>query len=382
MMAAAQAIRADQVGSLLRPRPLIDVADRIDALRPGHSRRMLALSDAQTAELRAAEDEAIVRAIELQVDCGLDIVTDGEYRRTLYTNSFFDSVDGLRAADPNSSAKWKNAAGNEVRYPGTPVIDRRLVKVEPSTAAAEAAFLARTTDRPFKITLPAASFFLSRVSRDGVPNGYDSRDEFELHIVEILRELMRDAIDAGARHVQLDFPAHVFAIDEGACARMRDSGVNVEEFLDTADRADSSLLDGLPRDVTYSLHLCRGNYRSNWLFEGALDPIAERLFSLPYDRFLVEWDDPSRDGGFEALRFLPAGKVAVLGLVDSKVPDLESEDDLLGRIEDASKVANIDQLALSPQCGFASEAHGNLLDEDSQWKKLALVGRVAHRVWG
>ncbi len=383
MTTTTSVVRADHVGSLLRPAGLMGTIERLGAHTPGMTNAQHRFDERQLAELRAAEDAAIADAVRRQVDAGLEVITDGEFRRTLFVNSFYDAIDGLEPAVAGRHARtWQNTRGETLSYPGSPLIRERLVKVD-SPAAREARFVAGLTDGPVKVTFPAGSWFVSPLARradERVP-GYDSVEELQTHALDILKELIRDAIDAGADTIQLDFPPYVMLVDEGARAGLVANGIDADELLERSLWADRFVVEGLPEDVTYGLHLCRGNNRSSWLFEGPLDPIAEPLFSLPYDRFLIEWDDDERDGGFTALDKVPAGPVVVLGIVDSKSGDLESEDELLRKIDAASAFLDVGQLALSPQCGFASSHEGNLLSEEEQWRKLELVGRVARRVW-
>jgi 5-methyltetrahydropteroyltriglutamate--homocysteine methyltransferase len=165
--------------------------------------------------------------------------------------------------------------------------------------------------------------------------------------------------------------------------RFEEHGYDVDDLLDAAIAADLAVLEGIPDDVTTALHICRGNFRSSWMCEGSLEPVAYRVFGeLPYDAFLVEWDDLGRDGGYEPVRFLRVGSTMVMGIVSTKTPALEAEDDLMRRMEQAAQIAGgMDRLAISPQCGFASVMVGNEIDEDTQWRKLELVARVADRLW-
>lgn len=373
--------RAEHVGSLLRPAALRRAIEEQDAHAPGVSARMRPARDPDA--LRAVEDSEIARAVERQLACGLDVVTDGEYRRAMFTNSFFDAVDGLRAGQ--SGLAWSNDRGEEVVFSGAPVIERRISKVA-SPAASEAAYLSAITAAPAKVTFPAASFFVTpgalRTAGRLVP-GYASEEELQEHAVGVLRELIVEAIAAGARYVQLDYPSYVFLIDEGARERARSQGVDLERLMDRCVWADRAVLEGLPAGVRYGLHLCRGNHASSWRFAGSLEPVAERMFNeLPYDTFLVEWDDLERAGDFSPLRHAPKDVVVALGAVSTKVGALESEEEIVRRVEDAARHLDLDQLALSPQCGFASTLEGNRLSEDEQWRKLELVGRVADRLWG
>jgi 5-methyltetrahydropteroyltriglutamate--homocysteine methyltransferase len=374
--------RAEHIGSLLRPPALKAVFDRLGAHRPGLSNLQQALSDDQRAELRAAEDAAIAAAVQRQLDCGLDIVTDGEFRRTMFVNSFYDAIDGLRPAEPRRHGRrWNNARGEEIVYPGPPVIERRLSKVD-SPAAREVAYVASLTDAPVKATFPAGSWFVSPLARrDEQVAGYESVEEMQQHALDILRELIADAIAAGARYVQLDFPSYVLLMDPNAKRSLQEGGVDTDALLERCLWADRYVIEGLPADVTYGLHLCRGNNQSSWMFEGPLDPVAEPFFELPYDTFLIEWDDTDREGGFGPLRHVGPGKRVIVGAVNTKQSALEDEDEMVRRIEQAAELLAIDQLGISPQCGFASSHEGNRLDDDDQWRKLELVGRVADRLW-
>jgi 5-methyltetrahydropteroyltriglutamate--homocysteine methyltransferase len=378
-------VRAEHVGSLLRPASLMETIDHLGAHTAGmtSTQTQHQFTEEQIAELRDAENAAITEAVRHQVDAGIGVITDGEFRRTLFVNSFYDAIDGVRPADPAQHGRtWTNSRGESVTYPGGVLIERRLAKVD-SPAAREAEFVAGLTDRPVKVTFPAASWFVSPLARQVDKNvpGYDSIEELQVHALDILKELIRDAIDAGAESIQLDFPPYVMLLDEGARGNLIASGIDPDALLERSLWADRYVREGLPDNVTYGLHLCRGNNQSSWLFEGALDPIAEPFFALPYDRFLIEWDDEERDGGFGALAKVPADRVVVLGIVDSKSDMMETEDGLRRKIDAASAFIDVGQLALSPQCGFASSHEGNLLSEDAQWSKLELIGNVAEHVW-
>jgi len=359
-MSARSPARAEVVGSLLRPPELLAAVD--------------ARSD--PVHLGAVADAAVERVVRRQVDLGLDVVSDGEFRRWMFLNSFYDAVDGV--ATDRSAVEFRNERGETVVLM-VPSIEARLRRVD-SPAAREATFLAGIADRPFKITFPAASIFVHPfgVSADA----YATHDEFVEQAIAIERELIADAVEAGCRYVQLDFPLYPYLVDPDWSVRFEEAGHPVSELLEKALAADRAVLEGLPDGVTTGLHVCRGNYRSRWLCEGSLEPVAERLFGeLPYDAFLVEWDDVEREGGYEPIRFTPERRIVVMGLVSSKRRELESEDDVLRRLEEASEYLPLDQLALSTQCGFASVIEGNEIDDETQWRKLELVARVADRVW-
>jgi len=184
--------------------------------------------------------------------------------------------------------------------------------------------------------------------------------------------------------VQFDFPLYPYLVDPAWVERFEAQGHRVAHLIDEAIAADTAVLEGIPDDVTVALHICRGNYRSSWMCEGSLEPVAERVFGeLAYDAFLVEWDDLGRDGGFEPVRFLMKGSTMVMGIVSTKTSALEDEDALIRKMEQAASLAGgMDRLAISPQCGFASVMVGNEIDEDTQWRKLEIVARVADRIWG
>ena len=370
--------RAEVVGSLLRPPALRSAVEGFYA--PGHS----AVLDEERAQDRAAltelENRAIRDAVERQIACGLDVVTDGEYRRWMFLNSFYDAVEGFRT---DNVVTFRNDDGRAVELAVHEIVDR-LSPVD-SPAAREAAFMASITGHPFKVTFPAASIFGHPFSykRGLTDQGYADLAGFVSHAIEIERSLVADAIAAGADYIQFDFPLYPYLADPAWAARFREQGHDPGALLEAALAADTAVLDGLPGQVTTALHICRGNYRSSWMCEGSLEPVAEAVFgSLPYDAFLVEWDDLGRDGGFEPIRFLRQESVIVMGLISSKVPDLESEDDLLRQMDRAAAIAGgMDRLAISPQCGFASVMVGNDTDADAQWRKLELVGRIADRLW-
>ena len=359
-MALRSPARAEVVGSLLRPPELLAAVD-------AHS---------DSVHLGAVADAAVERVVKRQADIGLDVVSDGEFRRWMFLNSFYDAVEGVSI--DRSAVEFRNEHGEAVVLM-VPSIEARLRRVD-SPAAREAVFLAGITEWPFKVTFPAASIFAHPFGVS--PGAYETHDEFVEHAIAIERELIADAVEAGCRYVQLDFPLYPYLVDPSWSARFEAAGHSAETLLAKALAADRAVLEGLPDDVTTGLHICRGNYRSRWICEGSLEPVAERVFGeLPYDAFLVEWDDVGREGGYGPIRYAPAGRVVVMGLVSSKRRELESEGDVLRRLEEAARHLPVEQLALSTQCGFASVMEGNEIDEETQWRKLELVARVADRVW-
>jgi len=372
--------RAETVGSLLRPPELRAAVEAF--YERGHSAVLAQERAKDRTALRALEDQAIRDAVRRQVDAGLDVVTDGEYRRWMFLNSFYDAVDGIRT---DNVVYFRNSRGEDVPLAVHEIVER--LRPVDSPAAREAAFMTEATEgHPFKVTFPAASIFGHPFTyKVGITDrGYASLEEFVAHAIEIERGLVRDAVAAGATYVQFDFPLYPYLVDPAWIARFEDAGHRIADLVERALAADRAVLEGIPEGVTTALHICRGNFRSSWMCEGSLEPVAERVFGdLPYDAFLVEWDDLGRDGGFGPVRFLRPGSVMVMGLVSTKTGRMETEDDLVRSLDEAAGFAGgLDRLGLSPQCGFASVMVGNEIDEDVQWRKLELVGRVADRVWG
>jgi 5-methyltetrahydropteroyltriglutamate--homocysteine methyltransferase len=379
MRSARHPARAEVVGSLLRPSALRKAID--DFYERGHSAVLAEERDKDRTALREVEDDAIRVAVQRQIDLGLDVVTDGEFRRWMFLNSFYDAVEGFRT---DNVVTFRNAQGEKVPLRVHEIVER--LRPIDSPAAREAEFVSTVADGyPFKITFPAPSLFGHPFSyKPGVTSGYGSLEEFVGHAIQIERGLVADVIKAGARYVQFDFPLYPYLVDPAWVERFEAQGHRVSDLVDEAIATDTAVLEGIPDDVTVALHICRGNYRSSWMCEGSLEPVAERVFGeLPYDAFLVEWDDLGRDGGFESVRFLRKGSTMVMGIVSTKTPALEDDDDLIRKMEGAASLAGgMDRLAISPQCGFASVMVGNEIDEDTQWRKLELVARVADRIWG
>ncbi|MGZ8583537.1 MAG: hypothetical protein ACXWXN_06325 [Actinomycetota bacterium] len=367
--------RAEVVGSLLRP-PALRAA--IDAFyEPGHSATLDEERARDRTALREAEDEAIREVVRRQRDCGLDVVTDGEFRRWMFMNSFYDAVSGVRTG---KVVTFRNERGEDVELAVHEIV--APLQAVDSPGAREASFMRTVAgDTPFKVTFPAASIFAHPFTT--VEGAYESVDAFVDAAIAIERALVAHAIEAGARYVQFDFPLYPYLVDPAWIGRFEAAGHDVAALVERAIAADAAVLDGIPDDVTIGLHICRGNFRSSWMCEGSLEPVAEQVFGgLPYDSFLVEWDDEGRDGGYAPVRHLRDGSVMVMGLIRSKTPELEDEDDLVRRMERAASYAGgIDRLAISPQCGFASVMLGNETNEDAQWRKLELVGKVADRLW-
>jgi 5-methyltetrahydropteroyltriglutamate--homocysteine methyltransferase len=333
--------------------------------------------------LRHTEDEAIRAAVEKQRAIGLDIVSDGELRRASWLTGMADAVDGfmpegieLRWHGPGVSAEQTTA-----KIVGAKLQKRRkLTELEVPLMQS----LSASLGVPFKVTLPAPSNFVPTGFKFNVTDRiYKDREALLADLAAIIRDEIQWLISHGVTYIQVDAPFYSHYLDPEHRKAMEISGSDPDRAFDMMARGDNSAWAGLPRDgMTLAVHVCRGNSRSRWYAEGSYDAIAERLFAtLDVDRYLLEYDN-DRAGSFKPLRFVPRGTDVVLGLVTTKEPALEREDDLRRRIDEASRYVPLEHLALSPQCGFASIAAGNLLSEEDQWKKLALVASVARKTWG
>jgi 5-methyltetrahydropteroyltriglutamate--homocysteine methyltransferase len=370
--------RAEQIGSLKRSERLIAANEAVYA--PGHVAMEASERARGSGDLYAIAEEETRRVISRQLEIGLDVVTDGEFRRYMFLNSLFDGITGF--SSEVSKAKFKAADGSVIEWNMQYVVDR-LEQVD-SPAAREASFLSSLTESLYKVTFPAGSFLALPYNFRPEINGhaYGSLRELVEHVVAIEKRMIADVIAAGCRYVQLDFPVYPFLCDPDWRARMKRSGYDLREVLELATWADREVIADVPAHVRTGIHVCRGNNQSRHVAEGPLDPVAEALFSLPYDSFLIEWDDKKRMGDYSALGEVPPGdSVVVLGIVSSKVGTLETEGALLRELDQAATYLEAGRLALSPQCGFASTLKGNLLSEEDQWKKLELVVRTARRFW-
>lgn len=367
--------RADHVGSFLRPPELLE------------TRREGADSD----RLQQIEDEHILRVLDRQRSLGFEIFTDGEFRRRNFMSDFTDAVSGF---DLNASTdrSWQaegqakdDDGGKDAAHvsPITGVVRARLKRIRPLTGR-EVAFMKQHSPGSIKITLPSATQFPAIAFKRGITDQvYPSPSDLLADIVSIMKTELEGLKDQGVSYIQIDAPRYSYYMDPKWREWMRsEMRIDPEAALDEAIRADNDCLDAArSHGVTLAIHLCRGNNRSHWYAQGGYDAIAEKMFNtLRVDRFLLEYDD-ERSGTFEPLRFMPKGKIVVLGLVSSKRPELERQSDLITQIEAASRYVPLEYLALSPQCGFASTMEGNLLTEDQQWAKLDLVVRTAKDVW-
>jgi 5-methyltetrahydropteroyltriglutamate--homocysteine methyltransferase len=360
--------RADHVGSFLRSPELLS------------ARRTLA-SDPE--RLRAVEDRQILPVLARQKELGFEVFTDGELRRQNFMSDFTDAVEGFDLSGSVGRA-WQGGGGE-----GAPVssvagiVTARLRAVRPLTGH-ELPFMKAHAPGVIKMTLPSATQFPAISFRAGVTDKvYATYSDLLWEIVEIMKAELARLSAEGVKYIQIDAPRYSYFIDAKWRQWIRtEMKVEPEALLEESIRADNACFAAARRPgVLLAIHLCRGNNRSHWYAEGGYDGIAEKLFgSLEADRFLLEYDD-QRSGTFEPLRFIPKGKTVVLGLVSSKRPQLEDRAEVTRRIQEAARYVPLENLALSPQCGFASTAEGNLLTEDEQWAKLRLVVETARKVW-
>jgi 5-methyltetrahydropteroyltriglutamate--homocysteine methyltransferase len=381
-MSELDAIRTDVVGSLLRPPRWKEARLRFETGAVGRE------------EFDEIELQCVKNHLALQESVGLEVVTDGELSRLNFQDSFGLSVSGYESAAETVATQVRRAAGGaplsrweipDLAAPGTPVTHRRpakerlqLVRNVPLEEYRRAAPHAR---KPVKVTLIGPDRIAQRFDHAASRSVYPSVDDFMADVVAIQRRMIGELVAAGCRYVQIDEPGYTAYVDEPSLAAMRGRGEDPEVSFSRSLRANAMLIENFP-GVTFGIHLCRGNQRSMWHREGTYDAIAERLFGeLPHQRFLLEYDSP-RAGGFEPLRFVPKGRIVVLGLVSSKVPALEPLDEIRRRVDEAARHLPLGQLALSPQCGFGSDVVGNLVSEEDQKRKLERVVEAARKIWG
>jgi 5-methyltetrahydropteroyltriglutamate--homocysteine methyltransferase len=360
--------RAEQVGSLLRPGELLEAR-----VARGDGRITL-------DQLRSVEDRAIEAALQQQHLLGMDICTDGEMRRGSWLTDMAEAVEGF--VPDRVSLEWKGPGGG-VEGSTALVAGARLRKIRNLTGD-ELPLLKTTAPLPYKVTLPAPSNFLVASFKPGVTDSvYKTRADLLRDLVQIVRAEVQWLVSEGVRYIQFDAPYYSHYIDPRQREHVREVGLDPDREMENAIAGDNAVFADIPRKhVTFALHVCRGNSRSRWYTEGSYDVIAEKLFRLlDVDVFLLEYDT-QRSGGFEPLRHVPQGKTVVLGLITTKEAKLESQDNLRRRIDEAARYVPLENLALSPQCGFASVAAGNLLSMDDQWRKLELVVNTARKVWG
>lgn len=360
--------RADHVGSLLRPPALA-------AAREQWRRGELA-----ARALRQIEDEAIREAVGMQESVGLKGITDGEFRRDFWHLDYMWGFDG---AEPSETAYASPFSGGAEFVAPAAKITAKIAYPAAGIMREDFAFLQSVTGETAKLSIPAPTMFRHRLGREIIGEDvYPDMDEFWADLGRAYNGAVRDLASIGCRYLQLDDVNTCLLCSEEMRERIRQQGDDPERLLERYIEANNAAVTGRPADLVVTIHMCRGNFQSQWIAEGGYEAVAEKfLAETAVDGFFMEFDS-ERAGGFEPLRFLPKDKLVVLGIVTSKTPELEAKDDSKRRIDVATRHVSLEQLCLSPQCGFSSTHHGNALSHDEQRRKLAHVVEVAEEVWG
>jgi 5-methyltetrahydropteroyltriglutamate--homocysteine methyltransferase len=361
--------RGDHVGSFLRPKDLLDA-------RAQFQKGAIPLD-----ELRAVEDGAIRDIVRFQEDLGLYGVTDGEFRRTYFHIDFLERLEGVETRG-GIATHFKTATGEVDFAPPVLHVTGKVRHTNPIQAA-DFQFLKSTTRRVPKVTIPSPTMLHFRGGRAAISkDAYPDLEAFYADVAAAYRAELKSLAAAGCTYVQLDDTNLAYLCDPKMREAARSRGDDPNELPHRYARLINAAIADRPAGMTICTHLCRGNFKSAWVAEGGYEPVAEVLFNeLKLDGYFLEYDD-ERSGGFAPLRFVPKGKTVVLGLVTTKVGKLESKDELKRRIDEAAKYVPLEQLALSPQCGFSSTVHGNDIERESQAAKLRLVVETAREVWG
>jgi 5-methyltetrahydropteroyltriglutamate--homocysteine methyltransferase len=360
-----RAIRSEVIGSLLRPGYLTRAKQDVDENR------------LSARAYKALEDRAVDEAVALQQAAGLDVITDGEQRRPSFTGHMIEAIQGF-ARRGGWAITFRNEQGEEL-VADRPVVVEKL-RWKRSLCGEDWVYLRATTQSPAKVTLVSAQQAAAYYDPVKSAGAYATLDSYLADVVDVTRREITELARLGCTYVQLDGPQYAALIDPVLREGYRQRGSDPDRLLDQCVELDNAIISGQP-NVTFGLHVCRGNAQSKFYASGGYEPIARIFQKSRFDRFLLEYDD-ERSGGFEPLRNVPEDRVVVLGLVTTKKPQLEPEDQLRRSIEEASQFIPLERLALSPQCGFASAPGGNLLRPEDQRLKLELVSRVARSVWG
>ena len=359
--------RADHVGSFLRPRYLLDAREQF-------ARRQI-----DAAQLRAVEDRAIAEVIQMQEQVGIQAITDGEFRRTYFHIDFLKQLDGVQSDDPKIVVKADGS--EELAPPVMRVVGK--VKHARDIQRADFEFLRTHTQRTPKVTIPSPTMLHFRGGRAGISQkDYPDLEQFYTDVAQAYGDELRSLSAAGCSYVQMDDTNLAYLCDMKMRGAARARGDDPNELPHRYATFINRVVAQKPAGMTLAIHLCRGNFKSTHAAEGGYEPVAEALLSeMKVDAYFLEYDD-ERSGDFRPLRFLPKGKIVVLGLITTKLGKLESKDEIKRRIDEAAKHAPLEQLALSPQCGFSSSFHGNDIEMSQQTAKLRLVVDVAREVWG
>ena len=361
--------RADHVGSLLRPAGLKDARAKLKA------------GQISAQELKGIEDHAIRQAVSLQEAAGLQAVTDGEFRRAFWHVDFLTGFEGIAATQGQYALKFHGEGGAESETKSMMVVTGKVKRSKPIMVS-HFDFLKKSTSKTAKLCIPAPTYLHMRGGRKVVDAGaYPDIEEFWSDIARAYQEEIADLAKAGCTYLQIDDVSFATLCDQQIRAQVRRDGEDPAALPAKYASIISNLIKDRPSDMSVTMHTCRGNHASMWMAEGSYDAVAEAIFQTEVDGFFLEYDS-ARAGGFEPLRFVPRGKRVVLGLISSKNPQLESKDQLKRRVEQASKYVPLENLCLSPQCGFASSEVGNKLTEDDERRKLELAVETAREIWG
>ena len=367
MKRAKPPFRADHVGSFLRPA----------ALKEARAKREKGAITA--AELKAVEDREIEKIVKKQEELGLQLATDGEFRRSWWHFDFLGMLDGVEVYDTEQGIQFR---GVQTKAQGLRIVGKIAFSDHPMLEHFK--FLKAHAKVTPKMTIPAPPVLHFRLAKDGIKKSvYPDLDQFFHDLGNAYKQAVKAFYDAGCRYLQFDDTVWAYLCSQEELRKARERMSNVDQLQSIYARVINAALEAKPADMTITTHVCRGNFRSTWISEGGYEPVAETLLGkVNYDGYFLEYDT-ERAGGFEPLRFLPKGnKVVVLGLVTSKSGTLEKKDAIERRIAEASKFAPLEQFCLSPQCGFASTEEGNILAEEEQWAKLRMIVELAGKVWG
>jgi 5-methyltetrahydropteroyltriglutamate--homocysteine methyltransferase len=353
-------------------------------LRPPHllaARERFFQGDLPAEELRQVEDEAIVDVIKKQEAVGLKSITDGEFRRTYFHIDFLEQLEGVTVSG-GINVKFRSKKGEVDFAPPRLSVTGKLRHVR-DIQRRDFEFVQQHTSRTPKVTIPSPTMVHFRGGRKAIDiHAYPDLDEFFDDLAQSYRQEIDSLYGAGARYIQMDDTNLAYLCDPQIREDARGRGEDPDELPRTYAALINSVIDGRPDDLTITVHLCRGNFRSSWVAEGSYEPVAEILFNeMNVDAYFLEYDD-ERSGDFAPLRFVPQDKTVVVGLITTKTGELEDQDTLLKRIHEAANYMSLDNMCLSPQCGFSSTVHGNELSEEQQWAKLALVVDTARQIWG
>ena len=363
-MGRSEQFRAEVVGSLLRP----------EALK--RARAQHESGELDPVAFKRVEDQAVDSALALQEEVGIDVITDGEMRRFAFYGHLVEALEGFDKLGGWGIA-FRDETGDEIRLQ-RPVVVEKLRWKHPMCAE-EWVYLRARTEHPAKVTLLSAQQAAAYYDPVRSGDAYPTRDAYLADLVEITRREIEELRRLGCTYVQIDAPQYAALLDADLRRGYQERGNDPDQMLDACIELDNAIISGHP-GMTFALHVCRGNNQSRFYASGDYGPIARLFERTRFDRYLLEYDD-ERSGGFEPLRSMPDDRVVVLGLVSTKKPRLETQDELERRIAEAARVVPLERLALSPQCGFASTMEGNRVSESDQRRKLELVVEVASRVW-